>query len=164
MKNQLLLIHDVDDLGRSGDLVTVKPGFARNFLIPQKKAVFATKGTLRMQEKLREERAKQAVVDKKDAEELAERVNGLTIKTTVKIDPEGHMYGSVTVYEILELLKKEGIELERRNIVLPQPIKELGAREINLKLKEGVPAKFTLKILAEGQPEEVAPSETAPSA
>jgi large subunit ribosomal protein L9 len=164
MKNQLLLINDVDDLGRSGDVVSVKPGFARNFLIPQKKAVFATKGTLRMQEKLKAERAKQAVIDKREAEELAARIEGMVISTTVKVDPEGHMYGSVTVFDILELLKKEGFELERRSVQVPAPIKEIGAREINLKLKEGIPAKFTLRILAEGQPEVAAPSEPAPSA
>ncbi len=162
MKNQLLLINDVDDLGRSGDVVSVKPGFARNFLIPQKKAVFATKGTLRMQERLKEERAKKAIVDKKEAEELAARIEGLSITASVKVDQEGHMYGSVTVFNILDLLKKEGIELERRNVVLPSPVKELGAREISLKLKEAVPAKFTLNIVAEGQV--TLPSETAPSA
>lgn len=155
MKNQLLLVEDIDDLGRSGDVVSVKPGFARNYLIPQKKAVFATKGTLRMQERLRDERAKKAIVDKKESEELAARIEGKVIKTFVKVDQEGHMYGSVTVSDILELLKNDGIELERRNVVLAHPIKELGNKEIQLKLKEGIPAKFTLKVLAEGKPEPV---------
>ncbi|HSX11933.1 MAG TPA: 50S ribosomal protein L9, partial [Rhabdochlamydiaceae bacterium] len=87
MKNQLLLVEDVDDLGRSGDVVSVKPGFARNFLIPQKKAVVATKGTLRMQERLKEERAQKAIVDKKEAEEFAARIEGMVLTTTVKVDP-----------------------------------------------------------------------------
>ncbi|HSX04421.1 MAG TPA: 50S ribosomal protein L9 [Rhabdochlamydiaceae bacterium] len=164
MNNQLLLIEDVNDLGRSGDVVRVKPGFARNFLIPQKKAVFATKGTLRMQERLKEERAKKAVIDKKEAEDLAARIEGMVLTTTVKVDPEGHMYGSVTVFDVLDLLKKEGIELEKRNMIFPTPIKELGVKEINLKLNEGVPSKFTLKILAEGKPEVVESLESPPSA
>lgn len=68
MRNQLLLLEDVEDLGRSGDLVSVKPGFARNFLIPQKKAVVAEKYTLRLQAKLKEQRAKQAESDRQEAE------------------------------------------------------------------------------------------------
>lgn len=165
MKNQLLLVQDVDDLGRSGDVVVVKPGYARNFLIPQKKAVFASKGTVRMQERLREERAKQAVIDQKESEEMAARIEGMVLKTFVKVDQEGHMYGSVTASDILALLKEEGILLERRNIVLPAPIKELGKREIQLKLKEGIPAKITLKVLAEGKPEPVenGPEEVKPA-
>ena len=149
MKNQLLLIEDIDDLGRSGEVVSVKPGFARNFLLPQKKAVVADKHTLRLQEKLREERAKRAVVDKKEAEELSEKLNGMTLTIEVKVDPEGHMYGSVSATDIIHLFAKEGVELERKNIVLPHPIKALGVHQLTLKLKEGVPAAVTLQVLSE---------------
>lgn len=153
MKNQLLLIEDVDDVGRSGDVVSVKPGFARNFLIPKKKAVVATSHTLRMQQRLKEERAKKASVDQKEAEELAVRLDGKELLQMVKVDPEGHMYGSVTALDIVHLLEQEGFKLERRNIVLSQPIKALGVHIISLKLKEGVPAKVTLKVEAEQQTE-----------
>lgn len=154
MKNELLLVEDVDELGRSGDVVSVKPGYARNFLIPQRKAVFADKHTLRMQAKLKEERAKRAVVDKKEAEELATGIDGRTLKIEVKVDPDGNMYGSVTFHDIIQLFEKEGIKLEKRNIVLAQPIKELGVFNLKLKLKEGVPASFTLKVVKEGFVEE----------
>lgn len=150
MKNQLLLIEDVDDLGRSGDVVSVKPGYARNFLVPQKKAVVADKYTLRLQTKLREERAKKAVVDKAEAEVLAERLNGMVLTIEVKVDPEGHMYGSVTALDIIRLFEEQHqIVLEKRNVVLPQPIKTLGSRELQLKLKEGVPAAFTLNVVSD---------------
>lgn len=149
MKNQLLLIEDVDDVGRSGDVVSVKPGFARNFLIPKKKAVVANPHTLRMQQRLKEERAKQAVVDQKEGEELAARLEGKILIQMVKVDPEGHMYGSVTAMDIVHLLEQEGFKLEKRNVVLPQPIKALGEHTISLKLKEGVPAKVMLKVEAE---------------
>ena len=79
MANQFLLIEDVDALGRSGDVVKAKPGYARNFLLPQKKAVIADKHTLRMQAKLKEEREKQAVLDRGEAEKLAERINGMSL-------------------------------------------------------------------------------------
>ncbi|MES2345068.1 MAG: 50S ribosomal protein L9 [Chlamydiota bacterium] len=147
MGNQLLLIEDVDDLGRSGDVVTVKPGYARNFLLPQKKAVVADRYTLRLQARLKEERAKLAEIDKKDAEILADKVNEKVLEITVKVDPEGHMYGSVSAIDIVRLFEEsEGIALEKRNVLIAQPIKALGDHVIQLKLKEGVPAKFTLRV------------------
>lgn len=151
MGNQLLLIEDVEDLGRSGDVVSVKPGYARNFLIPQQKAVIASKFTLRMQARLKEERSKRAEVDKQFSEELAGRINGMVLTVEVKVDPDGHMYGSVTSLDIVRLFEKEGIQLERRNIILPQPIKQLGEYPLALRLKEGVPAQVTLSVLSEGK-------------
>ncbi len=153
MANQLLLIKDVEDLGRSGDLVKVRPGYARNFLLPQQKAVIADKRTLRMQARLKEERAKQAEIDKKDAEILAQKINGMELTITVKVDPEGHMYGSVGAVDITRLFEEKGYTLEKRNVVLPQPIKALGVHNISLKLKEGVPAACTLTIVAEAKAE-----------
>ena len=149
MANQLLLLEDVDGLGRSGDLVKAKPGYARNFLIPQKKAVVADTFTLRMQVRLQEERAKRAIVDKSEAETLATRIEGMQLTIEVKLDPEGHMYGSVAAGDIIELFAKEGITLERRNVLLPKPIKEIGVLPMQLRLKEGVLANFTLKVIAE---------------
>lgn len=147
MGNQLLLIEDVDDLGRSGDVVSVKPGYARNFLVPQKKAVVADKFTLRLQARLKEERAKRAEIDKKDAEFLAERISGTVLEITVKVDPEGHMYGSVTTTDIARLFQEnQGIIIEKRNVLLAHPIKAIGDHTINLRLKEGVPASFTLTV------------------
>lgn len=147
---QLLLLKDVHGLGRSGDLVTSKPGHARNFLVPQGHAVVADKYTLRMQAQLKEERAKQAAVDRTISEELAGRINGLTLEVSVKVDPEGHMYGSVSAADIIEVLKREGLEVERRTVQLAHPIKKTGQHEIHLSLKEGVEAAFTLKVLPEG--------------
>ncbi|MBS0607359.1 MAG: 50S ribosomal protein L9 [Parachlamydiales bacterium] len=151
MGNQLLLIEDVDDLGRSGDVVSVKPGYARNFLIPQKKAVVADKFTLRLQARLKEERAKQAEVDKTEAEQLAARIDGMVLTIEVKVDPDGHMYGSVTSLDIVRLFEEQDVKLERRNVVLQHPIKQLGVYPIVLKLKEGVPAQITLKVMSEAQ-------------
>lgn len=159
MQNQLLLLEDVEDLGRSGDLVTVKPGFARNFLIPQKKAVVADKFTLRLRARLVEERSKQAAVDKKDSEELASKLVEMEFSTEVKVDAEGRMYGSVSAVDIVKLCAKEGVELERKNIVLPHPIKELGKHALTLKLKEGVPAVLKLNICGDRVVRKAAPVE-----
>ena len=156
MKNQLLLIEDVEDVGRSGDVVSVKPGYARNFLLPKKKAVVADKHTLTWQAKLKEERSKRAEVDRKEAEALSESINGMVHTIVAKVAPEGHMYGSVTATDIVKLFADQGIEIQRRNVVLLLPIKETGVYDINLRLKEGVPATFTLKVFSEAQHKEEA--------
>lgn len=150
MAAKLLLIEDVDDLGRSGDIVSVRPGFARNFLLPNKLALVADKSALRMQARLQEERRKKAIQDKAEADKTAEEMTGKTLTTIVKVDHEGHMYGSVSSGDIVHLMKEqEGIELEKRTIQLKHAIKETGVHTIQLKLKEGVTSSFTLKIVPE---------------
>lgn len=146
MKQQYLLIADVEDIGRSGEVITAKAGYARNFLLPQQKAVLASDHTLRMQKRLQEERSKQADVDRKEAETLAAKLNGLTLKITVKVDPEGNMYGSVGPTDIIELFTKEGYTMDRRNIGINKPIKVIGKHPMTLKLKEGVTVAYTLHI------------------
>ena len=150
MANKLLLISDVDALGRSGDVVSVKPGYARNFLLPQGMAVIADKHALRMQARLQEERKKQAILDQKESQEQAAKIEVLTLSTTVKVDHEGHMYGSVTAGDIAHILQEQaGITLEKRMIQLKHAIKETGVHDIHLKLKEGVSSVFKLKVVPE---------------
>lgn len=150
MATQVLLLEDVDTLGRSGEVVNVKPGYARNYLFPKRLAVVADKRTLRMQERLREERRKKAVVDRKEAEELASRLDGITLVSIVKVDHEGHMYGSVTIGDIIDLIRDEkNVELEKKSIGIKHAIKATGIHTIPLKLKEGVAASFTLKVMSE---------------
>ncbi|NGX46159.1 MAG: 50S ribosomal protein L9 [Chlamydiae bacterium] len=149
-KNQLLLLADVDGLGRQGDVVTAKPGFVRNFLLPKKKAVIADKHTLLMREKLQKERAIKAAEDHKEAELYATKLAELVMKTEVKVDPEGKMYGSVAVVDILKLLRENGFTVEKRQIVLAHPLRSVGKHAISLKLEEGVVATFTLEIEPEG--------------
>lgn len=149
MAAKLLLIEDVEDLGRSGDLVSVKPGFARNFLLPRGFAVVADKGTLRMQARLKEEREKQAIVDRQESEKIAAGINDVVLTKVVKVDQEGHMYGSVSNHDVADLLQAQNIVLEKRSIALKHPIKETGVHKITVKLKEGVTATITLKVISE---------------
>lgn len=153
-KPELLLLDDVDGLGRSGDVVSAKPGFVRNYLLPQKKAVVANKATLTLQASLKVEREKRALVDKKEAEEQAKKLEALVLEATVKVDQEGKMYGSVNNFDIAQLLLKKGYEIKRQNILLLQPIKSLGRHSVNLKLKEGVIAKVSIEVVKEEAPEE----------
>jgi len=148
-KPQYLLLEDVDGLGRSGDLVTAKPGFVNNYLEPQGKAVRADRRTLRMQARLQEERAKQAEIDKKISLEIADKAKELVLETRVKVDTEGHMYGSVVAADIEALLNEKGLAVEKKQIRIAQPIKTTGVHTIPLKLKEGVEAQVKIKVMTE---------------
>lgn len=162
MKQELLLLQDVDGLGQKGDIASARPGYVRNYLLPQGLAVIASANTLRKRERLRQERAQQAIVDKKEAEELARQVESLILETRVKVDPEGHMYGSVSALDVANLYQQNGLPVERRYVQLPRPIKATGAHKIPLKLKEGVAATCTLHIIPEGMTQLGAESVVAP--
>jgi large subunit ribosomal protein L9 len=150
MKQQLLLLQDVEALGQKGDVVSAKPGHVRNYLLPQGFAVIASPNTLRKRERLRQERAQQAVVDRAEADELTKQVESLIIEKRVKVDPEGHMYGSVSALDVAQLYQENGLPVEKRYVQLPRPIKATGVHKISLKLKEGVVATCTLHIIPEG--------------
>lgn len=148
--SKLLLIHDVEDLGRSGDIVGVRPGYARNFLLPKKLAVIANAHALKMQTRLQEERLKRAAADKQQSEQLAVAMEGLTVTTTVKVDHEGHMYGSVSAADIVHLIQEQaGFQLDKHSIQLKHAIKEVGVFELPIKLKEGITSKVVVKVIPE---------------
>jgi large subunit ribosomal protein L9 len=150
MKQQLLLLQDVEALGKKGEIVSAKPGYVRNYLLPQGFAIVASANTLRKQERLRAEREKQAVVDRKESEELAIQVEGISLETRVKVDPEGHMYGSVSAADIAQLFQEKGLPVDKKAVLVTKPIKETGAHKISLKLKEGITATCQLNIIPEG--------------
>ena len=155
MATEYLLLKDVESLGRSGDIVRVKPGYARNYLVPKQKAIFADKNTIRMQQRLQEERAKQAANDRKESEALASHLEGVVLSIPVKVDPEGHMYGSVSAQDLVALLQDKGFEIDKRFIRLEHPIKAIGHHVVPLKLKEGVEASIKAKVFPEGNPEAI---------
>jgi large subunit ribosomal protein L9 len=150
MKQQLLLLKDVDALGKKGEVVSAKPGYVRNFLLPQGLAVVATSNMLRKQEALRAEREKQAIIDRKESEELAAQIESIVLETRVKVDPEGHMYGSVSAGDIAQLFQEKGLPVDRKYIQMTRPIKTTGEHKISLKLKEGIALICILKIIPEG--------------
>jgi large subunit ribosomal protein L9 len=158
MATKLLLIKDVDNLGRSGAIVGVKPGFARNYLIPQGFAMVANKKALRMQASLQEKRQNQAVVDKTEAEQLAAKIQGTSLTVEVKVDHEGHMYGSVTANDINHLIESQlNLKLDKKAVQLRQPIKAIGEDyKVTVRLKEGVTADIQVNVRAEGSEEKAA--------
>jgi len=148
MPTQVLLLKDVDHVGIKGEIKNVKPGFAYNFLVPQGFAAIATPQAMRRQKRLQEEREKEAMLHRQESEQLAAKLHDEIIEQIVKVDNEGHMYGSVSVHDVIELLKlKTGIELEKRYVLMQHPIKETGAFEIPLRLKEGVTCSIHLKVV-----------------
>jgi len=116
-----------------------------------------------MQAKLQEERAKQAVIDKKDSEELAKKLEGVTLSTVVKVDQEGHMFGSVTQVDIQGLLEAEGFVVTKKMVLVKHPFKQTGVYKVDLKLKEDVPASVSLKILPDQEVKKPEPQEAAPA-
>lgn len=151
MAIKLLLVQDVEDLGRSGDVVNVREGYARNYILPKRLGVIADNNALRRQEALQEARKQQAVTDKAGADALAKTLEAIVLEAEVKVDPEGHMYGSVSQQDIIKLIQdQKNLTVEKRYIVMKHPIKEVGIHRIEFKLKEGVTAFCTLKIAPEG--------------
>ena len=147
MVQKILLLEDVEHVGRKGDVASVKPGYAYNFLIPQGFALVANRAALRRQTKLQEERSLKAEADRKEATELAARIENETVEIEVKVDQEGHMYGSVSALDIAEKLKlKTGLEIDKRMIQLKHPLKEVGIVDLAIRCKEGVTAQIHVKV------------------
>ena len=147
MAQKILLLEDVENVGRKGEVATVKPGYAFNYLIPQGVALVANRTALRRQAKLLEERRIRGEEERKESLELASRLEGETVEIEVKVDHEGHMYGSVTVLDIIKHVKlKTGIDLEKKMIPLKQPLKEVGILDMTVRFKEGVTAQIHVKI------------------
>jgi large subunit ribosomal protein L9 len=146
MKYHVLLLEDLTNYGRKGDLARVAPGFARNFLLPEGKALLATPSTIKMQANLKKERDEQAKKDKVESEKLAASLKGRQFSTVVKVDNDGHMYGSVSSKDIAVLLFNEGVTLDKKHVALHSAIKTLGTHTISLKLPESVVCEIIIEI------------------
>lgn len=146
---KIILQEDVEDLGEAGDVVDVKPGYARNYLFPQGFAVQATEGNLKQ---MREERRrKQEAADRvrQRAEDLAEDLAGHTITFDVRAAEEGKLFGSVTAADIAERLQEDGLNVEKDVVDLEEPIKELGVYNIPLELHSDVRPEVKVWVVAE---------------
>ncbi|MFH0799639.1 MAG: 50S ribosomal protein L9 [Pseudomonadota bacterium] len=135
---QVILQEDVVKLGKAGEVVTVREGYGRNYLLPQKKAVLAVPGNLKeLEHQKRTVAAKQEKV-KKAAGELAEKLKALSITIGREIGEEDRLFGSVTTKDISDALRNEGFVIDRRDIHLEEPIKQLGIFDIPVKLHSEV--------------------------
>jgi len=146
---QLILRTDVADLGRAGDVVDVKPGYARNYLIPQGLAYAASEGNVRRLEGERQQAQVSLDQQKDRAEGLAAELEGRSVSFKVKAGEEGKLFGSVTTVDIAEQLASEGVTIDRRDIILEEPIKELGVFRVPVRLHADVRPELTVWVVAE---------------
>ena len=147
---EVILLESVQKLGELGDKVTVKSGYGRNFLIPQKKAVPATAENLQQFEERRADLEAAAGDKLSIAKNRAKKVEELSITITTKAGEEGKLFGSVTVRDVADACEAAGVELEKSEVRLPEgPIRELGEFEINIHLHPEVDAVLNLAVVAE---------------
>jgi large subunit ribosomal protein L9 len=145
---QVILTQDVPNLGSAGELVSVRPGFGRNYLVPRGMAVSATAANVHRLEHEKRVIAKKVAKERAGAEAEAERINVITLQFDRQVGEEDKMFGSVTSRDLAEQLKKAGVEIDHRQIVLDQPIKALGKYEVQVKLSAGVTATFKFFVVA----------------
>jgi large subunit ribosomal protein L9 len=151
---QVILTEPIAGLGAEADVVKVKPGYARNFLIPRGKAFEVTPSTLKQLNSLKVKRAEREARELNEADELSRRINKLKITISLETGETGKAFGSVTAKDISDRLKNElGIEIERHRIVLERPIKDTGAHEIEIKLHHDVTARLNLTVKSATQPQ-----------
>ncbi|MGA8004492.1 MAG: 50S ribosomal protein L9 [Burkholderiales bacterium] len=147
---QVILMEKVGHLGNLGDVVKVKDGFARNYLIPQGKAKRATPENLKAFEARRAELEQAHGKALAEAQERGAKLEGLTVQISQKAGVDGRLFGSVTNYDIVEALQKQGVEIERRQVRMPQgPLKQVGDFPIEIELYTDVVATITVSVLGE---------------
>jgi large subunit ribosomal protein L9 len=145
---QVILREDVLKLGDAGDLVSVKPGYARNYLVPQGKAMLATA------ERVNEVEHQKRVISEKLAKELGDlkavqaKLQGVSLEFEAQAGEEGKLFGSVTAQNLAERLTEKGLDVDRRKIVLDEPIKTVGTHTVAIRLRSDVVAEFTVTVTA----------------
>lgn len=144
---QIILQEEVDKLGTPGEVVEVAEGYARNFLLPRKLALQATPGNLKRLEKMRVAFAKKEAVEKQDAQKLAELLAAVSLEFSRKSGENDQLFGSVTSADISEGLAAQGFAIDKRKVVLADPIKLVGEYEVSVKLHREitVPVKLVVK-------------------
>ena len=135
---KIILRQTIDNLGATGDIVDVKAGYARNYLIPRGIALEATEGNVRRLAEEQRHRKQAGAREEELARELAGALEGRSVTFTVRAGEDGRLFGSVTTSDIAEALGKEGVEVDRRSIVLEEPIKQLGVYRISVHLHQEV--------------------------
>ena len=147
---QIILQEDIDKLGHRGDIVTVKPGYARNFLLPRKLAVEATQGNLKVIERIRTALAEKTATELEAAQKQAELLNGVSLKFTRKTGENDQMFGSVTSADIAEGLAAQGFKVDKRQVQLAEPIKIIGDSQVTIKVFRDVTAQIKVTVEKEG--------------
>jgi large subunit ribosomal protein L9 len=147
---KVILTEEIRGLGTRGDVVTVKDGYARNYLIPKNLAQEATKGNLNAIEHQRRKWALLAQEEKAAAQKQADAVKGVKIQIEKRVGEHGHLFGSVTANEIADALMEKGIEVDKRRIELGSPIKNVGLHDVEVRLHRDVSATIQVEVVPMG--------------
>lgn len=146
---KVILLQDIENLGKKGDVKEVADGYARNFLLPNKIVKPATKEALAELEKEKEVAAKKAEEELKTTQELVSQVDGQEVEVPMKFKENGETYGSVTPYKISQILKKKGFNIKKTQVKLKEPIKKLGEYPVTINFDHGLEAEIKIIVTEE---------------
>jgi len=146
---QVILLEDVANLGYKDDVVNVKSGYGRNYLIPQKKAIIASEPAKKVLSENLSQRAHKVEKIKGDAQTLATKMEGLTLTIGAKTSSTGTIFGSVTNIQIAEELAKKGFEIDRKTILIKEPVKEVGSYKAIVKIHKDISVELPFEVISE---------------
>ncbi|NBR14535.1 MAG: 50S ribosomal protein L9 [Flavobacteriales bacterium] len=147
---EIILKKNVDKLGYANELVSVKPGYGRNFLIPQGYAVLATPSAKKAHAEIMRQKSHKEAKNLAEAQELAAKIEGLTITIATKAGENGKIFGSVSTVQLAEAIRKAGFEIDRKSLkIKDEPIKEIGTFEAEANLYKGVKQAFKFEVVSE---------------
>jgi len=146
---KVTLTKDLDNLGKAGALVEVKPGYGRNYLLPRQLAVLATAKNIRQLDHQKAGILARASKEKANMDAMAKKLSAIEVKFTRKVGEQNKLFGSVTSKDVHEQLTSQGYQVERKQIHLPEPLKEIGTHEVEVKLHSDVSAKVKVTIAAQ---------------
>jgi large subunit ribosomal protein L9 len=144
---KVILREDVPDIGQAGQTVEVKAGYGRNFLIPRNLAIPATKANLRAIDEVRKQKTIREKKARRQAEVVKDRIEKLSVSASVLVGEEDRVFGSVTAYDIVELLEQEGVTIDKRAVQLDDPIKALGVYTVPIKVDKDVIANLKVWVV-----------------
>ncbi len=149
MAKEVILMEDVAGLGDQGAIVRVSDGYARNYLLPRNLAAPVTDATRRVIEKKRKEYEARKAVEREKAQALVQSISGTTLTIKARVGSENKMYGSVTALDLVEAAQKQGVTLDKKQIVLKEPLRELGEHKVPVKLFADVQTELKVRIVEE---------------
>ncbi len=150
---RVIILQDVENLGKKGDVKEVADGYARNFLLPNKLVKLATNAALEELEKIQDLEAKKAEEALKHMQEIVSQIDGQEIEILVKIKETGEIYGSVTPFKISQALKKKGFDIKKTQVILKEPIKKTGEHPVTINFDHGLEAEIKAIIVEEPKKE-----------
>ncbi len=146
---KVILLQDIEDLGKKGDVKNVADGYARNFLFPRNLAKVATEEAIVELEKEKELEAQKAEEELKEIEDFVSKIDGLEFEIIEKVDESGKLYGSINEIRIAKIMKEKGFDIKKKQIKIPQPIKELGEFPVMILFDHGLEAEIKIIVVEE---------------